>query len=60
MAALFCDMFCQNNLDQHVDIINGKYFNFNFQCMGKTFNKPNKSILVQLSTIYQPILVIIK
>ncbi len=40
-----CHESYQNNLDQHVNILNGKYFNFNFKCMGKTFNKLNKLIL---------------
>ncbi len=35
MAILWCDVSCHNNLDQHVNILNRKYFNFNFKCMGK-------------------------
>ncbi len=30
-----CDVMSPNNLDQNVDILNGKYVNFNFKCMGK-------------------------
>ncbi len=44
-------MCCQNNFDQHLNILNEKYFNFSFTCMGKTFNKPNKLISVQINTI---------
>ncbi len=51
MATLWCDVSCQNNLDQHVNIQNGKYFNFIFKCRWKTFNKPNKLISVQFDTI---------
>ncbi len=40
-----------NKLDQYVDILNGNYFNSNFKCMGKTFNKPNKLISAQFNTI---------
>ncbi len=40
-----------NNLDQYVDILNGKYFNSNFKSMGKTFNKHNKLISAQFNTI---------
>ncbi len=47
--ATLCYVFCQNNLDQHVNNLNRKYFNFN--CMGKTFNKSNKLISVQFNTI---------
>ncbi len=34
-----------NNLNQHVNILNGKYYR------GKTFNKPNKLISAQFNTI---------
>ncbi len=44
---------------QHVDILNGEYVNFNYKCMVKTFNTPNKLISLQFDTIIQPILVII-
>ncbi len=37
MATFGCDVSCQNNLDHNVDILNGKWFNFNFKCMGKIF-----------------------
>ncbi len=48
MATLWCDVSCQHNLNQYVNILTGKYFNFNFKCMEKTLNKPNKWISVQL------------
>ncbi len=51
IATLWCDENCQNNIDQHVNILTGKYFNFNFKYMGKTFNKPNKLISAQFNTI---------
>ncbi len=35
----------------NVNIINVKYFNFNFKCMAKAFNKSNKLIAVQFNTI---------
>ncbi len=47
MATLWCDVSCQNNHDQHVNILNG---NFNLKNVGKTYNKPNKLISVQFNT----------
>ncbi len=51
MATLGCDVSCQNNLDQHVNILNEKYFTSNLKCMGKPFNKPNKLISANFNTI---------
>ncbi len=51
METLLCDVSCQNNLYQDVDILNGEYVNFNFTCKRKTFNTPNKLISVQFNTI---------
>ncbi len=34
MVTLWGDVSCENNLDQDVNILNAKYFNFNFKCMG--------------------------
>ncbi len=39
------------NLDHYVNILNGKYFNSNFKCMGNRFNKPNQLISTQFNTI---------
>ncbi len=46
-------MYCQNNLVQHGNILNGKYIKFNIKCMGKTFNKHNELISVQFNTIFK-------
>ncbi len=34
-----------------VNILTGKYFNFNVKCIGNTFNKPNKLVSVQFNNI---------
>ncbi len=46
------DVSCQNNINQHVNILNGKYVNYNFKFMSKTFNKLNKLISVQFNNEY--------
>ncbi len=51
MATLWCDVSWQKNLDQYVNILKRKYFNFNFKWTGKAFNKSNKLISVQFNTI---------